>query len=460
MKSIHRTLLAAAIVAALGVSVATQSAPPGPSFDPAQKVTPFEGFGYEPAVVVDRFGNIMVTAHKENWQLAAAPDVNSPTYTRSMSWAWLSTDDGATFGDMPGWTSLSAEQHDFGDEGDLALDDAGHVYFVDTNVLDATFTRWKSTGRGALALESHRPLIPALQAVDDRPWVTAHGDGKVFYFGNEGDKVTYPNPGGCVGKGGGCGAGRYTVYASSDAGETFDSIGTTLLDSGWCRPAADHAPGSTFVYLFCGNDGGSDGVVGDVAPVGTLWSFVSADDGKTWERYQAGDYQALDSTASWPTVVVSPDGSVWALYVDATALDGNNDPVGNRLRLFHSLDHGRTWKEQDITPRKGRYEYGWLAVSRDGKKLGLGVYYKPDAASAWRAYGATWKPGQIPSLVSLDETNPVTAAGVADAPGDLMSSDFGPSGNLSVVWTRYVFRADAGVTSAGLARDIYHARSR
>src|SRR3954465_8793722 len=65
------------------------------------KVTPDLGYGYEPAVVVDPAGNIFVTAHKENWQLALAPDLSSPTYTRSMSWVWMSTNDGESFRDIP-----------------------------------------------------------------------------------------------------------------------------------------------------------------------------------------------------------------------------------------------------------------------------------------------------------------------------------------------------------------------
>lgn len=443
------TLLLAA--AAGAVPLAAAIAPV--AFAPPQKVTPFEGFGYEPAVVVDNYGNIFVTAHKENWQLVLSADVNSPTYTRSMSWAWLSADDGVTFGDIPGWTKLSLEQHEFGDEGDLALDDAGHLYFVDTNVTDDTITRWAVTDRGKVWFEFNSPLIPSAQLVDDRPWVTAHGDGTVFYFGNEGDKVTYPLG---QGTGSGFGPGRYTVYASYDGAQTFNSFGYTLNDSGWCRPAADHAPGSPYVYAFCTNDGGSDDVTSATNPVGTLWAYTSADDGQSFSRFKAGDYMALDSTTSWPTVVVSPDGSVWALYVDATSLDANDDPVGNRLRLFHSLDHGATWSEQDITARAGRYEYAWLAVSRDGKKLGLGVYYKADAGAAWRVYGAIWKPGQVPTLTSLDENNPVTEAGASTAPGDLMSSYFGPDGKLSVVWTRRVFGVPGVVT---VARDIYYARS-
>lgn len=425
----------------------------GTLFGPPVKVTPELGYGYEPSIVVDGFGNIYSTAHKENWQLAISPDINSPTYTRSMSWAWASVDGGHTFKDLPGLTSLSLEQHEFGDEGDMALDDAGHLYFVDTNVTDDSITRWSYKGAGLenITLDFTRPLIPTAQTVDDRPWVIAHGDGHVFFFGNQGDKVTYPLG---QGTGSGFGPGRYTVYASYDGGQTFDSIGYTLKDSGWCRPAADHAPGSQYVYAFCTNDGGSDDVISDTNAQGTLWAYVSSDDGHTFERYQAGTYKALDATTSWPSASVAPDGSIWALYVDATELDADNNPLANRLMLYHSIDHGKTWKAQDITPKAGRYQYAWVSVSPDGKKLGIGTYYRPDSNSPWRVYGGIFRPGQKPILTSLDEYNPVAPATSAEPPGDFMSSYFNPDGTLNVIWTRREF--SAGTT---LLRSIYFARS-
>jgi hypothetical protein len=123
-----------------------------------------------------------------------------------MSWDWVSTDGGLTFHDLPGLTPASLEQHEFGDEGDMALDDNFYLYFVDTNVTDNTITRWTVTGPN-IRFDLTRPLIPTFQPA-------AHGVGHVFYFGNEGDKTTYPLG---QGSGTGFGPGRYTVYQSSGA---------------------------------------------------------------------------------------------------------------------------------------------------------------------------------------------------------------------------------------------------
>jgi hypothetical protein len=446
MRRIRPSLVVAGsvLLVTLLVTATAQARVPGGSkgaaFGAPVKVTPDLGYGYEPAVVADDFGNLFATAHKENWQLVVAPDTDSPTYTRSMSWDWMSADDGQTWKDIPGLTAASLEQHQFGDEGDMAVDDANHLYFVDTYAGDVTVTRWTTSGRDRVSIDFTRPFAPAGEPVDDRPWVTAHGSSTVLYLGNEGDKDTYTSP---PREGSGYGPGRYTVYTSHDGGQTFDVLGYTLNDSGWCRPAADHAPGSPYIYVICTND------------EGTLYAYVTADDGTTFSRYRIASYNGADSTQSWPTAEVAADGSIWALYVDAGKIDENGDPITNRLRLFHSTDHGRTWKAQDITPKVGRYEYGWLSVAADGR-LGLGVYYRPDNASDWRVYGAIWKAGQVPTLVSLDEPHPVQDKHCFEAPGDLMGSAFAPDGHLSVIWTRNTIPSTCGTVTN---REIWYARS-
>jgi hypothetical protein len=403
-----------------GGSGGGKSKPKGTTFGAPVEVTPDLGYGYEPAAVVDDYGNIFATAHKENWQLVLAPDPDSPTFTRSMSWDWVSVDDGQTWTDIPGLTPASLEQHEFGDEGDMAIDDANHLYFVDTSVTDVSITRWTTSGRGLdqIALDYTRPILPAAQPLDDRPWVTARGDSTVLYFGNEGDKETYFNcPAGFTGD---CGPGRYTVYQSYDGGTTFDNFGYTLDDSGWCRPTSDHT-GATYIYVICTNDEGK------------LYSYVSSDDGRNFVRYAIANYNADDPYQSWPTAEVAADGSIWALYVDANT-DADGNVLSNFLRLFHSTNHGQTWKEQNITPLPGRYEYGWLSVAST-KTLGLGIYYRPDNTSDWKVYGAIWTAGQIPSLVLLDPVS-VQSGACDEANGDLMGSAFGPDARLTVVWTR------------------------
>ncbi|HEX8025261.1 MAG TPA: hypothetical protein VF484_03560, partial [Candidatus Limnocylindrales bacterium] len=267
--------------------------------------------GYEPSIALDRFGNIYVTAHKQNHCDAVALDPSAPDGVRAESWLWTSSD-GVNFTDMPGLANLpvALDQIDVGDEGDIALDDAGHFYFVDTKVADDHFARWTVTGAGAshMAQDIARPVIPTLMPVDDRPWVVAHGSSTVLYAGNEGDKDTY-NVGsaaaGCTGTGivppqpgqhQNPPGGRYTVFLSHDGGSTFDPVGCTLPDSGWCRPGADHTPGSLYLYMLCGNDGGADDEVnttGDAGfTAGTLYSFVSANDGATWTRYKVDGYNS------------------------------------------------------------------------------------------------------------------------------------------------------------------------
>jgi len=403
---------------------------PGTVWGSPVKVTPENGYGYEPTLIVDKSGNAFASAHKENVTLAIAADPNSPTQTRSMSWAWLSTDKGKTWGNTPGLTAVSAENHLVGDEGDMALDDAGHVYYVDTYAGDVTLTRWTSNGLNNVIYDFTLPFIPTPEA-DDRPWITAHGDGHVFYFSNTANK-SYNG-------------GRYTEHASYDGGVTWDIIGVGLPDSGWCRPAADHRVGSKLVYAFCTNDGGK------------LYSYVSTDDGHSFTRYNAGTYNDLDGTQSYQLLQVAPNGTVYALYVDSNDIGDGGIPNTNKIYLFTSKDQGKTWTKQDVTPVPGRYQYAWLAVSADGKKLGMGVYYRQNSDVPWLIGGITWAPGSKPDpkqFRSLDPDHPIAPAERTEPPGDYSGSYFFPDGKFGVVWTRYHLWTDA----ATLLRDIFFAR--
>jgi hypothetical protein len=435
---------AVALAALAALTMPSTAAPSGARFGAPVKVTPDLGYGYEPTVVADKYGNLFATAHKENWQLAVGPDGRATAQTRSMSWAWWSHDNGKTWQNLPTGPG-DAFSHNFGDEGDMASDDAGYTYMVDTNVTDITFNAWKASGKGEVSWSSSLPLAGFAEPVDDRPWVTAHGDGKVFYFGNEGNK-SHPSAGKPPLSGDGSdanGNGRYTVYRSLDHGATWDHLGFQLKDSGWCRPAADHAKGSKYVYAVCGND------------TDTVWSYVSADDGKSWKRYQIDEYEPA-ATDSYPTVEVAKDGSIWALHVSK----GDN---GELLKLYHSKNHGKTWTKQNITPKTGTYVYSWLGVSPDGKKLGMGTYFRASNSAPWKVYGAVWTPGAKPVLTSLDDKHPAAPATEDSPPGDFLTANFSLDGKLNVVWTRIVGQAPVndptGAAPHNIERDIYYARS-
>lgn len=129
--------------------------------------------------------------------------------------------------------------------------------------------------------------------------------------------------------------------------------------------------------------------------------------------------------------------------------------MNNVLHLYHSTNRGATWTKSDITPMYGRYRYASFAISPDGKKLGIGVYYRTDNNAPWHVYGAIWKAGSKPALTSIDPTNPVAPAS-NEAPGDLMGSWFNPDGTLGVIWTRRDPPID-GTTN--ISRDIFFARS-
>src|SRR3954465_5497271 len=214
-----RKAIAAAVCAAAAVGVVAQgagAAPGGLKFGaPILLTTDKYAGGYEPGITVDRFNNIVVTAHKQNHTLVVSPDSRGALPVRSQSWLWTSKD-GKTFTDMPGLTPLGEQNMEFGDEGDVAYDETGHIYFVDPNVRDDSFSRYKATGNGKLALETTRPAGPFGEPVDDRPWIAAHGDGVVMSAGKEGDKQS--SPAGGTGDGDAYGPGRYTIYMSYDHG--------------------------------------------------------------------------------------------------------------------------------------------------------------------------------------------------------------------------------------------------
>jgi hypothetical protein len=449
------------------------------TFDTSVRLPTFQSCGgYEPGIAIDGFGNIFVTAHKQNHCDAVALDPSAPDGVRAASWLWISSD-GVNFSDLPGLTPVALDQVDFGDEGDVALDDAMHLYFVDTKVKEDSMTRWTAAGPGKsnVQFEYTLPILPSFQAVDDRPWVTAHGDNIVMFADNEGDKVTYPL--GTAGRG--CGPGRYTIYMSTNAATTFDPQGCTLPDSGWCRPAADHTPGSQYLYMFCDNDAGTNGVTGANPgdpgfTVGTLWSYVSADNGYTWKRYKVDTYNSdlpsgsnTNGDITWPSLTVAARGDLYALWADpvtghdpSLVTPTNSDDRYKRathLKLYHSTDNGKTWAMQDVTPpNSGIIRYSWMGIADDGKTVGVGYFTHPTLTGNWHVFaGASPRFG---SPVTYALVDPVEIAPAGDfAFGDFFEVAFDRAGRLNVVYTRCVDLVPGDSTTDCLNSEVYFART-
>lgn len=455
-----RARLVLAPLAALGAAALTLqgavASPSALSFNAPVKLTidKYAG-GYEPSITVDRFNNIFVTAHKQNHTLVVSPDSQSATKVRSQSWLWWSSD-GKTFKDTPGLTPAQEQNFEFGDEGDLAADDTGHLYFVDTNVADNSFSRYAATGRGKLALEATRPIGPFGEPVDDRPWIAAHGDKVVLYIGNQGDKVSYPAGASGEGSGNGAGPGRYTTYMSYNGGDTFDPLGVTLKDSGWCRPAADHAKGSKTFYVLCTNDGGANDVnenAGDKGfEKGSLYSYVTNDNGKTWNRFTMGSYTAKDPWSTYPSVAVAKNGTVYALFVDH-----QSGTKISEMSLWTSKDHGRKWSKKVITTAAdgASIRYSWLDVAPDGT-IGIAYYYRPDNRTDWHVYAATAKPGATFRPVSAAPKLSLASKSNSTPFGDFFQVAFGPDSKLNIAVT--VQNTDLMIE--GLNTDIYYIRQK
>ncbi|MEA2677134.1 MAG: hypothetical protein QOJ81_1275, partial [Chloroflexota bacterium] len=237
---------------------------------------------------------------------------------------------------------------------------------------------------------------------------------------------------------------------------------------GWCRPAADHVPGSHYLYMFCTNDAGADDEVnapGDPGfTVGTLYTYVSADDGHSWKRYKVDNYNnnlpsgsTTNGDITWSQITVGKDGSIYALFNNPIS-NANQVKTGSQLFLYHSVDHGKTWARQDVTPANaGLIRYTWVAVDKNGR---VGVGYESHATinSRWFVYAGVSAGFGHP--VKYSKADPWEVAPKGDFLfGDFFEVAFDNQGRLDVVYTRCVNLVAGDDTTDCLNSDIYFVRT-
>lgn len=403
-------------------------------FDRSVRLTPPTFGGFEPSIVVDRFGNIYITAHKQRQINAVAPDSQTSTGVRTASFLWTSSD-GTHFHDV---TPKQSYTMNFGDEGEITLDGADHLYMVDTNVVDVTFARWHITGLGHQTMQLARPALGTGQLVDDRPWIAANSHGDVLYTGNGGAATAYPL--GTDGSGDGTGAGRYTVYMSHNFGQTFDTQGVTLKDSGWCYTAADPRAGSRIFYVACIDLSNPDQHFEHA-----LYLYASPDAGHTWSRRILGHYES----ATWPSVHVSQDGSVHVLIGDDRIENGHT--VGT-LRLFNLANMTAPVHEVRLPCVGADVPFAWVAVARNGDVAGV-YYAQSSSTSPWYVYADVLHPDGTISTGRISDVPLASANGYPK--GDFFEGTFGPDNKLYVAYTALNNDPEA---QAGLGTDVYFAR--
>jgi hypothetical protein len=280
------------------------------------------------------------------------------------SWFFVGSPDGKT------WKSPSDPvprgskwKTELGDEGDIAIDANDRVYFVDTYLVDNHLHVWDSPG-----VWQYSVRIQKTTGMDDRPWIAAQGSGIGHYLGNNGNQVN---------------GGRYWYYRSTDGGRIW-SRAEVIPGNGWGHIDAETK--GQYCYVISESD------VGVPADINV---FASSDQGATWDfntptvighRDNAG---LSDGFPVW--ISAGTNGSVWALWTDATDALGN----GSRMYLAWSFDYGTNWQSSDITPWNGLFEYPTIDVGDDGT-IAVATYATDTLPvgddTEWYVYGAMIRP--------------------------------------------------------------------
>ncbi len=387
-------------------------------------LTPAAG-GYEPAVARGPGALILVTAHKENSTLVVAPDAADPALSRTASWAWSSRDGGRTYTSLPVPAGV-ADPTVPGIEGDIASDDAGHIYLADMSLEDLLVHRWTHQA-GVTTWDYATHLVTARG--DDRPWLAAHGNGRLVYLANDSASP----------------AGRFASYASFDGARTFGEP-VVFPNSRWCRPVADRSPGSRRYYVVCSREDGDGGM-----------AFISGDDGRSYAERPLPSREG-ERWELFPSIATNSRG----LVVATTATRPDGWGARNEVLLYSSRDHGRTWRRRVLPLPAGEWSYASVDLLPSGG-VGFAAYHRPGSGQPWRVYAGVFGLDGAAPVVPVDSADaPAAPAESPYASGDLMGCAFDRTGRLTVSWTRSVVDVTQPLSGGGvmLHREIYAATQR
>lgn len=398
-------------------------------FSSPVRVNPAGTGAFEPSIVADAYGNLYLTAHKVNY--TEETDLLA-------SWLKWSGDGGQTWQDLPSPNRF--HRYLAGIEGDLAIDDAGHLYFVDTYAADNTISRWQTTAKGPV-WESSRP-IQGTAGADDRPWLAAQGDGAVYYMGNNAGHLPAANA--ILSGNPGNEGGRIWFYRSLDQGTTW-SPGHAFPQSGWCGMRAAH--GTPRVAVACTSEFSPASPLQIPEPTNVIHVYTSGDNGATWARDDLKTVEG-NSASGYPTVAFDDSGNQYVAWAEDRS-DADREP--DRIFMATRLAGTEDWRIADITPsgQQLNVQRLWLAAGQEGV-VSL-VYYgleelqrEPGCDCSWTLQALLATDAHSDAVWTNATPDPGPVASGPESPYDFITNTFGPDGRLYIAYS-YRMDDDRGV---------------
>ena len=403
--------------------------------------------GYEPSIAVDQQGNLYYTAHKDlRWSGPNGgpgggeggapgpgpfvcgfpwPGGSQTSWDYYASWFFVSQDGGETWGPPNDWGTADFGSQYPGDEGDIGVDANGRVYFVDTTLEDNWLHIWDDGGNA----HANSQRLQSTTA-DDRPWVTAHGDGVVHYLGNNG--VSVP---GIPLTDGTSGVGRYWYYRGTTVGDQVVFDQGRVIEGGWAHIAAE-TDGPHVYIVQEANNGGSGGV--------KVW--VSDDWGANWaEPVTIGPLEG-SHPEGYPWIAAGENGTVMVTWQESP----QGGKAAGTLYLSRSDDYGVTWEYWDVTPREAVFLYPTIDLGTENRlgfayyaNEGNGTHGEHTAGDRWYLYGAIADDLQVGEQLEFlkADPQPLHTSSEAEAAADdlhplhdFFEAVIAPDGSLNIAY--------------------------
>ncbi len=312
---------------------------------------------------------------------------------------WLSHDGGQTFEILPFADGTGTTRDAFGVEGDLAIDDAGNVYFFDISAATAYITKFEADG-------THVHTKPdAFPPLVDRPWVRAGAEDEVFILYNTG----------LFGS---------NYYRSDDGGLTWDYPGSTnfpcpLMTLGQ-GPVREH-----LIVSGCSDDPAA---------------WLSMDGGVTWgPRIDLPMAEGAEGTEQYMQPAADAAG---ISYVPVTHTAGENG-TNSMISVVAIHPDGSIVGPSPVSPGSGLVDKPWLVAGREGM-VALAYYGADDVSRDNESEDAVW---HLKVSYSLDAhtATPTWTTVIADpdavhggtfgrALGDFLQLRQTPDGDLVVAY--------------------------